>query len=64
MSSAPKDVKGNTVLQYELEKQSGFDVKHNADLNDKRIAKLRQMDAKHFSSRGRSSRRSLQPFAG
>jgi hypothetical protein len=45
MSSAPKDVKGNTVLQYELEKQSGFDVKHNADLNDKRIAKLREMDA-------------------
>ena len=45
MKSAPQDVKGSTVLQYELEKQSGFAVKHNADLNDRRIAKLREMDA-------------------
>jgi hypothetical protein len=45
MKSAPKDVKGNTVLQYELEKQSGFDVKQNANVNDKRIARLREMDA-------------------
>ena len=45
MKSAPRDVRGSTVLQYELEKQSGLDVKHNADLNDKRIAKLRELDA-------------------
>ena len=45
MNSAPQDVKGSTALQYELEKQSGFAVKHNADVNDKRIAKLREMDA-------------------
>jgi hypothetical protein len=45
MKSAPRDVRGSTVLQYELEKQSGLDVKRNADLNDKRIAKLRELDA-------------------
>ncbi len=33
------------MLQYDLEKQSGFAVKHNADFNDKRIAKLRENDA-------------------
>ena len=45
MKSAPQDVKGSAVLQYELEKQSGLDVKHNAEVNDKRITKLREMDA-------------------
>ena len=45
MRSALKDVIGSTVLRYELGKQSGFAVKHNADVNDKRVAKLREMDA-------------------
>ena len=45
MKSAPEDVKGSTVLQYELEKQSGLDVKPNVEVNERRIAKLREDDA-------------------
>ncbi len=45
MRSTPRDVKGSKVLQYELEKQSGLDVKRNAQVNDKRFTKLREMDA-------------------
>ncbi len=44
MKSAPQDVKGSTVLQYELEKQSGLDVKRNAEVNEMRIDKLREND--------------------
>ena len=45
MNSAPKDVKGTPVLQYELEKKSGYDERHNITVNEKRVAKLRQDDA-------------------
>ena len=46
MNSAPDDVKGTPVLQYELEKQSGLDVAVNSDINEKgRIQKLRELGA-------------------
>ena len=46
MNSAPEDVKGTPVLQYELEKQSGFDVASNSNINEKgRIDKLRALGA-------------------
>ena len=46
MNSAPEDVKGSAVLQYELEKQSGLDAAVNTNTNEKdRIQKLRELGA-------------------
>ena len=46
MNSAPDDVKDTPVLQYELEKQSGFDMAVNANINEQgRIQKLRELGA-------------------
>ncbi len=42
MNSAPEGAKDTPMLQYELEKQSGFDVVPNRNINEKdRIDKLR-----------------------
>ncbi len=51
MKSAPEDVKGSTVMQHELEKQSGLDVKHKVEVNEMRIAKLRN-NAKIYLDEG------------
>ena len=46
LGSAPEDVKGTPVLQYELEKQSGYDMAVNRGINeDGRIQKLRELGA-------------------
>ncbi len=46
MVSTPEDVKGIPVLQYELEKQSGYDVAYNANIDKKsRADRLRTLGA-------------------
>jgi hypothetical protein len=45
MRSAPNDVEGSTELQYEIEKQSGLDTKHNNTLWRKRVGALRDRGA-------------------
>ncbi len=44
MGSAPEDVKGMPVLQYDLERQIGFDVARNTTINERsRIDQLRTL---------------------
>ena len=46
LGSAPGDVKGSPVLQFELERQSGLDLATNATINEQgRVAKLRELGA-------------------
>ena len=45
MGSAPDDVKGSNLLQYELDKQNGLDIKHNNDKWRAKAAKLRDAGA-------------------
>jgi hypothetical protein len=40
MNSAPNDVKGSAVLQYELEKKAGEDMMVNAKIHEARVEKL------------------------
>ena len=44
-NSSPNDVKGNHVLEYELEAEAGTDMKHNYDKWLDRMHKLRQKGA-------------------
>ncbi len=44
INSAPEDVKDTPFVQYELEKQSGFDEAHTGNINEKsRIVTLRAL---------------------
>jgi len=45
MNSAPDDVKGPEVLQYELEKQAGLDMAQNAKVAEDRANKLKEAGA-------------------
>ena len=46
LGSAPEDVKGTPVLQYELEKQNGLDMAVNTNVNEQgRVQKLRELGA-------------------
>jgi len=45
LNSTPNDVKGNDVLQYELEAQAGDDALHNYELWTSRVQKLRSRGA-------------------
>ena len=45
MGSNPDDVKGNKVLTYELKAKAGEDLKHNFDLYDDKVAKLKSAGA-------------------
>jgi len=40
MNAAPNEVKSSPALQYELEKQSGYDTAHNVALSEARAEKL------------------------
>ena len=43
MNSAPEDVKKTPALEFELEKQSGYDFAANHNTNQSRIDKLREL---------------------
>ena len=45
LGTAPEDVAKTPVLQYELEKQAGYDEAHNSELHATRVAKLRSAGA-------------------
>ena len=45
MGSNPDDVKGNKVLTYELKAKAGEDIKHNFDLYNDKVAKLKSAGA-------------------
>ena len=45
MGSNPNDVKENKVLTYELKAKAGEDIKHNFDLYDEKLAKLKSAGA-------------------
>merc|ERR1711994_1078633 len=45
MGAAPKDVPRSTVLQYELEKQAGYDQAVNTRIYQERVSKLQEAGA-------------------
>ena len=45
MNSAPEDVKKTPALEFELEKQAGYDFAANHNINQSRIDKLRELGA-------------------
>jgi hypothetical protein len=45
MNSAPADVPKSTVLQYELEKQAGYDQAQNTRVHQERVARLQAAGA-------------------
>eukprot|EP00973_Karenia_brevis_P085404 11851481-Karenia_brevis.AAC.1 len=42
MGSEPREVEDNEELRYELQKQAGLDRKHNVDVHQDRLVRLRQ----------------------
>lgn len=45
MGSAPDDVKGSNLLQYEMDKQNGYQIRHNNEKWRNRAGKLRDAGA-------------------
>ena len=51
LESAPKEVAGNTSLQYHLEREAGEDILHNKAVHDRRKARVEKAGAFRLSVR-------------